>query len=273
MQRNSALLGMTLMVCSLGLAQDAGSERVVVPARNSTHARKVDVNLMGGSITVKSYAGKEVIVETRGDGRRAERDRDRDRDKAAEGMKRLDLPARGLSVEEDNNVVTVRMQRAQPAELVISVPPDTSLKLRTMHGEIAVEGVKGELDVDSMNGRITLTSVSGSVLANTMNGTMKITMDSVDPGKPLSFSSMNGTIDVTLPADFKANVKLRTDHGEIYSDFDFKLGPGVITQQNDTTDGKFKVKMDRTITGTINGGGTEATFKTYNGTIYLRKKK
>ena len=72
-------------------------------------------------------------------------------------------------------------------------------------------------------------------------------MDAVDPNKPLSFSSMNGTIDVTLPADFKANVKLRTDHGEIYSDFDFKLSGGAITQKNDSSDGKFKVTMDRTI--------------------------
>jgi DUF4097 and DUF4098 domain-containing protein YvlB len=176
-------------------------------------------------------------------------------------------------VEEENNVVTVRMQRAQHGELVISVPPDTSLKLNTMHGEIAVEGVKGELDISSMNGKITLANVSGSVLANTMNGTMKVSMDSVDPNKPLSFSSMNGTIDVTLPADFKGNVKLRTDHGEVYSDFDFKLSGGAITQKNDSSEGKFKVTMDRTISGTINGGGTEATFKTYNGTIYLRKKK
>ena len=109
-----------------------------------------------------------------------------------------------------------------------------------------------------------------------MNGTIRATMDSVDPNKPLSFSSMNGTIDVTLPADLKANVKLRTDHGEIYSDFDFKLSAGAITQKNDSGDGKFKMTMDRRISGTINGGGpgaTEATFKTYNGTIYLRKKK
>ena len=276
MKRNSALIGLPLMLCALALAQDTNSERVVVPARNTTHARKVDVSLMGGSITVKSYAGKEVIVESRGDSRR-ERERERDSDKAAAGMHRLDLPAGGLSVEEENNVVTVRMQRAQHGELVISVPPDTSLMLRTMQGEINVEGVKGELDVSSHNGRISLTNVSGSVLANTMNGTIRATMDSVDPNKPLSFSSMNGTIDVTLPADFKANVKLRTDHGEIYSDFDFKLGGGgAITQKNDSADGKFKVTMDRTISGTINGGGpgaTEATFKTYNGTIYLRKKK
>ena len=154
MKRNSALLGLPLMLCALALAQDTNSERVVVPARNTTHARKVDVSLMGGSITVKGYAGKEVIVEAR-DGKRSERERERDTDKAAAGMRRLDLPARGLSVEEENNVVTVRMQRAQHGELVISVPPDTSLTLRTMQGEIAVEGVKGELDVSSQNGKIT----------------------------------------------------------------------------------------------------------------------
>jgi hypothetical protein len=272
MKRYSALLGFTLMVGPLALAQDT-NERVVVPARNTTHPRKVDVNLMGGSITVKSYAGKEVIVEARGSSGRPERDRDRENDKASEGLRRLDLPARGLSVEEENNVVTVRMQRAQRGELMISVPPDTSLKLNTMHGEINVAGVKGELDISSMNGQITLTNVSGSVLANTMNGTMKVSMDAVDANKPLSFSSMNGTIDVTLPADFKGNVKLRTDHGEVYSDFYFKLSGGAITQKNDSSEGKFKVTMDRTISGTINGGGTEATFKTYNGTIYLRKKK
>lgn len=270
MKPTNALIGLTLVVCSLGLAQDSNGERVVVPARNTTHARKVDVNLMGGSITVKSYSGKEVIVEARAG---TERRSTGDTGKAPEGMRRLDLPSRGLSVEEENNVVTVRMQRAQHGELVISVPPDTSLTLRNMNGEIAVDGVKGELDVNSHNGRITLNNVSGSVLANTMNGSIKATMDSVDPNKPLSFSSMNGAIDVTLPADFKANVKLRTDHGEIYSDFDFKLGPGTITQKNDSADGKFKVTIDRTVSGSINGGGTEATFKTYNGTIYLRKKK
>jgi len=272
MNRLSALLGISLVFCTLGAAQDTGTDRVVVPARNSTAGRKVDVNVMGGSITVKAYAGKEVIVEAKDSGSRSRRS-DRE-DKNAQGMKRIDLPQRGLSVEEENNVITVRLQHSQNGDLAISVPPDTSLTLRTMHGEINVEGVKGELNVDSMNGRITLTNVSGSVLANTMNGKMTIVMDAVDANKALSFSSMNGTIDVTLPASFKSNVKLKTDHGEIYTDFDFQMSSsGAITQKNDSAEGKFKVKIDRTITGTINGGGAEATFKTYNGTIYLRKKK
>src|ERR1035441_6194549 len=100
MQRNGSLLGLTLTVCSLGLAQDTNGERVVVPARDTTHPRKVDVNVMGG-ITVKAYAGKEVIVEA-GGGRHSRRDSDR----APEGMHRLDLPERGLSVEGTNKVGT-----------------------------------------------------------------------------------------------------------------------------------------------------------------------
>ncbi|MEO8594974.1 MAG: DUF4097 family beta strand repeat-containing protein [Candidatus Solibacter sp.] len=271
MQPYIALLGIPVVFCGLGLAQDNDTDRVVVPARNTTHARKVDVNVMGGSITVKAYSGKEVIVEARNT---AGRNRARREDRVPEGMHRIDGVTRGLSVEEENNVVTVRIPGAQHGDLTISVPPDTSLTLHTMSGEINVEGVKGELAVDTMNGKINLKDVSGSVLANTMNGAMTVVMDAVDAGKPLSFTSMNGTIDVTLPASFKSNVKMRTDHGAIYSDFDFQPGSGgAVTQKNDTPDGRFKVKIDRTISGTINGGGTETTFKTYNGTIYLRKKK
>src|SRR5664279_3772533 len=172
MQPNSALIGLTLMACSSGLAQDTNGERVVVPARDTTHARKVDVSVMGGSITVKAYSGNEVIVEA-GGGRHSRREADR----APDGMHSLDLPEPGLSVEEANNVVTVRMQNMQQGDLVVSVPPDTSLKLRNLNGAIAVEGVKGELDVNSNNGRITLTNVYGSVLANTLNGELKVTMD------------------------------------------------------------------------------------------------
>jgi len=74
MRLHSALLGISLVFCAVGVAQDTGTDRVVVPARNSTAARKVDVNLMGGSITVKDYAGKEVIVESSGSSRRPPRE-------------------------------------------------------------------------------------------------------------------------------------------------------------------------------------------------------
>jgi len=270
MKLSLALLSITLAAGSLARAQEAAGDRVVVPVRNTTHPRKVDASLMHGSITVKSYAGKEVIVEARGSSGSSPDKGDR----TVEGLKRLDFPARGLTVEEEDNVVTVRMNMnsGRSGDVVISVPADTSLKLHTLHGEISVEGVHGELEVDSLNGAVTLANVSGTVVAHSLNGAIKASIDSVDSTKPLSFSTLNGSIDVTLPADFKANVKLTTDHGEIYSDFDFKMG-GSITQRNDTSDGKFRINIDRTLTGSINGGGAEATFHTFNGRIYIRKKK
>jgi DUF4097 and DUF4098 domain-containing protein YvlB len=273
MKRSLALMFITLAITlaagSLVHAQDAAGDRVVVPARNSTRPRKVDVSVMHGSIAVKTYAGKEVIVETRNSSSR------RDGSPATvDGLRRLDLPTRGLTVEEEDNVVTVRMHSNDSGEVVISVPADTSLKLHSMHGDIAVDGVHGEIDANNLNGKVTLNNVSGSVVAHSLNGTLKVSMDSVDQSKPLSFSTLNGSIDVTLPADFKGNVKLSADRGEIYSDFDFKLtGSPLVTQKNDTADGKFRVRVDRTMSGTINGGGTEATFKTYNGKIFIRKKK
>src|SRR2546421_61050 len=164
----------------------------------------------------------------------------------------------------------VRAQDAAGDRVVVPARKPT----RPRKGDIAVDGVGGEIDANNMNGKVTLNNVSGTVVAHSLNGALKVSMDGVDQSKPLSFSTLNGSIDVTLPADFKGNVKLSADRGEIYSDFDFKLtGSPLVTQKNDTADGKFRVRVDRTMTGTINGGGTEATFKTFNGKIFIRKKK
>jgi DUF4097 and DUF4098 domain-containing protein YvlB len=265
MKTTFALAGIALALCSMAPAQDS-TQRVVVPAQNSTRPRKVTVHSNNGSITVKASNGKEVIVETSGgrDGRPAT---------TPDGLRRIDGPRGGVNIEAQDNQIVVNPGISH-GDLTISVPPDTSLNLHTLHGAITVEGVHGEIEVETLNGRANLTNVSGNVLANSNNGQITVSMDRVDTSKPLSFATLNGTIDVTMPADWKANVKLNTWHGAVYSDFDFKLGGGgVITQGNNTGDGRYKVKVDNTIVGSINGGGPEATFKTLNGNIYIRKKK
>lgn len=266
MKRIIALAGITTAVCALAYAQEVSADRVVVPARSSSRPRMVDAALTNGSITVKAYNGNQVIVETSGRSRHEERDR------SYEGLRRIDVPQGGLDVQEEDNVVTVRMHGAPQENLVISVPVNTSLRLKSTNGSITAEGVNGEIDASSTNGKVNLLNVSGTVVTDSHNGAVKVVMDRVDPGKPISFSSFNGDIDVTLPADFKSNVKLRANRGEIYSDFDLKLTAGNITERNDTPEGRYRVRVDRVMTGTINGGGTEASFSTFNGKILIRKK-
>ena len=69
-------------------------------------------------------------------------------------------------------------------------------------------------------------------------------------------------------------MSLRTDNGEVYSDFDVKvqaIAPQQTVEDNRGKDGKYKVKVDKTVKGTINGGGQEIQFKNFNGNIYIRK--
>jgi hypothetical protein len=270
MKTTLALAGLALTLCSFTPAQDNTGQRVVVPVRNSSRPRKVSAHTLQGGITVKAYNGKEVIVESTDNPSRPPR-----RPETVDGMRRIDGIPRGLTVEEEDNQITVRMSPPGHGSVVITVPTDTSLDLHTTQGPVTVEGVKGEIVVDAMNSAINLTNVSGNVLAHSLNGGIKVVMDAVDPAKPLSFTTLNGTIDVTLPADYKGNVKMNTHNGAVYSDFDVRLGGGIITQTNNSADGKFKVRIggDNGFTGTINGGGPEATFKSYNGAIYIRKKK
>lgn len=266
MKRQMVLTGLILTLCALAGAQDVAGDRVVVPARDS-RPRVIKANVSNGSIVVKTHAGKDVIVET-GSGSESRPER------TVDGLRRLNLPPRGLEVTEDGNVITVRLSAAaHNGRLVLTVPTDTSLQLLSSNGGIDVDGVQGEIDVTSHNGAITATNVSGTVVADTHNGSIKVTFNRIDAGKPLAFTSYNGPIDVTLPADFKANLKLKASQGEIYTDFDVKLMPGEsITQPNNSPDGRYRVRPSNLINGTINGGGTDATFTTYNGKILIRKK-
>jgi Toastrack DUF4097 len=349
-------------------AKEEAPDRAVVPLSNPAKPAKVEVTVIRGSITVKAYDGKEIVVEARvrekaltdltmyfegryapfdklvpppaqpappaapdkavpapapapkvkpGEGEvrehtdqelaaraLAEQERlasriDREvahaesfygqyyqddkkareeKEKKIAGMKKLSGSSSGLEVEESDNVVTVSAQSWKAAtDLVIQVPRATSLEIRSsMDGAVVVEGVSGEIDINNINGPVTLTSVSGNTLVHTVNGDITVVLARVAADKPLSFSTMHGDIDVTLPADLKASLKMKSDQGEIYTDFDMTVGREKTRPEafDKTEAGKYRITFDKSIVGIINGGGPqEISFNTFAGNIYIRKKK
>lgn len=257
------------------IAQDA-PDKVNVPLTDPSRPAMVHVSLMNGGITVTGYNGKEVMVEARSRGHESSRESHPDR--KAEGMRRLDSRATGLSVEEQDNEVNIGVRSMnRTVDLVIQVPFNSSLKLRCLNdGNIQVDRVTGEVDADDLNGSVKLTNISGAVVAHSLNEDVVVTFDKVTPGKSMSFSTMNGDVDVTFPADTKARVKLKSDNGEIYSDFDVKQEANPASPKVSDTgrhDGRFHVQFEKAMYGSINGGGPEMQFTTFNGKIYLRKKK
>lgn len=275
-------IGIALLCAGAVLAQDGG-EKATVPLHDPSRPARVHAHLMMGSITVRGADVKDVVVEANArEGGSGERHRHRERESlppGTEGMKRLELPGNaGLDVSEEDNLVNIKTSSmSRPTDLVITVPRHSSLELRCLNnGDINVEQVDGEIDANDLNGKITLKNVSGSVIAHSLNGAVLVTMDRVDPGKPMSFSTLNGDIDITLPPTVKANVRMKTDNGEIYSDFDVKLESGSQVAQNEAgrrQDGTYHLRFDRTLRGTINGGGPELQFTSFNGQIFIRKRK
>jgi DUF4097 and DUF4098 domain-containing protein YvlB len=263
---SAALAGMVFLA-PRAVAQN-GPDRVSVNLSDPARPAFIKASMVNGGITVKAYDGKEVIVEAR--------TRNEEREKPSNGPKRINVSTTGLSIEEENNEVRISTESyARTIDLTITVPVHASVKLRAVNdGDIVVTGVDGELDVDDINGEVNLNNVSGSAVAHALNGHVHANFVKVNAQKPMAFSSLNGDIDVTFPADVKANVSIRSDRGDVFSDFDVQLQASAPKQEVEDgrgQGGKYRVKIDKTVHGTINGGGPEYQFTNFQGQIYIRK--
>lgn len=268
-------------------AQASDPDTVTVPLTDPSRPVMLRAQILNGSIFVHGYSGKQVIVRSESrsskDGDNEDEDDDNgDRHKSKSshaGLHRIPNTSSGLTVEEDDNVVKVGTGYrgvSHTFDLTIEVPFTTSMKLSTVNdGDIEVDNVQGDVEVSNINGPVKLTSISGSAVVDAINGEITVTFTKVDPEKSMSFSSLNGNIDVTVPSTTKATLKMKDDQGEIYSDFDVQL-----THSKPETDqsfgrkkGAYHLKMDKGVQGNINGGGPEYNFKNFNGDIYIRKGK
>lgn len=266
---------LTLFLAQAAFGQ-ASTEKIPVPLTDPNRPVLLKVGLVAGGISVKGYAGKEVIVESRVGSDQDEGQDEEQPDEKAKGMKRVPNTSSGVTVEEEDNTVSVGTGLrgiTNKVDLIIQVPTACSMKLSTVNdGDITVENVNGDLEINNTNGSITLSHISGSAVAQTVNGEIKVTFAQISQDKAMSFSSLNGDLDVTFPSSLKANIQMKSEQGEIYSDFDIQMkSPSTHMEKNEGDKGKFKLTLEKAMRGTINGGGQEIQFNSFNGNIYIRK--
>jgi DUF4097 and DUF4098 domain-containing protein YvlB len=254
------------------MRQQPSADQVTVPWSDSSRPGLIDVSLVQGGITVRGTNRKDVLVTARPDTDRPSRRYDAD----ATGMRRIPQTA-GFRISEDANRIKVASDNPnRPITFEIEAPARTNLKLSTVNGgSILVENVEGDIEVSNVNGSVTLNSVAGSVIAGTTNGSVRATLTRVTDAREMAFTSLNGTVDVTLPPTTKANLRLRSDHGDVYSDFDVQLAPASAptVQETSSSNGRYRINRNRSIVGTINGGGPEFEMRTFNSNVYVRKGK
>jgi hypothetical protein len=196
---------------------DSGGATARVKFSDRAKPGTLKLSLPWAEARITATDGDEVIVSSTLD------EKSRRNEVDDEGFRRLDEDLT-FELVEKNNVATIVVAGDNPwlangAEFDIKVPRNTNLILRTeAGGDIEVEGVEGDIDINSMNGEVTLKDIVSSAVVNTMNGEVHVSFAKA-PVKPVSLSSMNGEIDLRLPGDTKANLRMRTHNGSIRTNF------------------------------------------------------
>ncbi|WP_343487448.1 DUF4097 family beta strand repeat-containing protein [Allomuricauda sp. d1] len=268
MKKSNILLAvLAVFVMSAVQAQKKEMDLFTIPLSNPGKPGVLEVEQISGSITVVAYDGTEVIVKasiSEGLGDCA--------DCGRKGMKKISGSSVNISGEENGNVVEIHNEIwNKKTDLDIKVPKNFSLKLGTVNdGDIYVEGVNGEMEISNVNGHITLKDVSGSATTDTTNGEVKVNFNSIKNGADMAFSSFNGNVEVTFPSSLKANVKAKSDMGDIYTDFDMAVIENKPQVERGQSSKGYKVKLEQWVRGTINGGGPEMLFKTFNGDVVIK---
>ncbi|MEJ8804425.1 DUF4097 family beta strand repeat-containing protein [Pontibacter sp. H249] len=226
---------------------------------------KVIITMTSGSVQIVGHNSDEVVI----DGGKYTPPPAR-----AAGLKPLyntaeDNTELGLSVKKEGNTLKITQASRQDNRYIIKVPKNASVMYQeTSWGgkSITMSDLDGEIELKLNSAGATLEKISGPVVASSTSGDFIIKYDKVNQAKPNSISTVSGIIDLTLPASTKADFKLKTINGEVYTDFDMNL-------PNADRDGLSKVGGNNKVDGKTNGGGVEMSLYTISNNIYIRKAK
>ena len=259
------VLIMTVLTGSV-YSQNAGE--ITIPISDPARRAIIIVDINYGGINLKGTTRNDVLIKYKG------RDSGGDAAKSKDGLKVIASGVLDLEAYETNNRIEIESDSWNKAvDLEIEVPFNSDVHLSTYNsGDIYAENITGEVVAENQNGKITLMNISGSAVGDTYNGEVRVTFAKVTPDIPMSFTTYNGDVDITFPAATKANLKMKTSRGEIYSGFDMEITQKEPVKKQDPNKGVYRVYLDDWTLAKINGGGPEVTMKNYNGDIYVRSK-
>jgi hypothetical protein len=243
------------------------SEQLVIRLTNPGLPGYLAFNNPKGSVKITGYDGQVILVNATlrysGSGGRQDNT----------GIHKIETKPFDLSAEEKSNRISlVCMSNNKTVDIDIKIPRKFSLKISSFdNGKIEIIRVSGNVEADNPFGDIILDNIAGSAVLNSVNGKIKAIFSSVDPTSPMMFTSLEGNIELYFPEKVNANIKLRSENGDLFSEFNIKP----IRRQTEVkknAEGSVYSLEDWKV-GMLNNGGPEYFVSTFNGNIYLKKHK
>lgn len=260
------LLMLTMVFTQTIFAQDYD---FTIPLSESGKRGTLSVDVKKGPITIKGTNRQDVYIKYKSmsDGNV------KMTDSGKGGMKKISGAIGGLEAGEQDNKVYIESESWNKGIILyVEVPRGFDLEVQSYNdGDIDIDNIAGKVAIETYNGKITAKNIEGSVVANTYNGPVVVTFTKITANTPMNFVTFNGDVDITLPADAKANLKMKSEQGDIYTDFDMQVTKPSVTSEKKEGN-KVKAFVSGWVTGAINGGGSEFAMQNYNGDIYIRRK-
>ena len=127
-------------------------------------------------------------------------------------------------------------------------------KAASVNGDIVIQGIQGEVRASTVNGSIRGRNLAGTTDVNTVNGGINLDQLALSADDHLKARTVNGSIEVRLPADTSGSLSASTLNGSIRSD----LTLSKVTRQK-------RNKLE----ALIGEGGSEILLSTVNGAIRI----
>jgi len=213
-------------------------------------------------VTFTGNSSGKVVIETEG--------ADNKENERAEGLREIsasglaDNTGIGLSVRSNNGEKVIsQVSRQSKQRYLIKVPAGVSVYYEhsTYHGkDIKLEDIASEVEISANYNSVNIKNASGPLTINSVYGHIEADFDQLQENVILH--SVYDHVDIRLPASAKANVRLSTSYGKMYTDLDL---------ETNTKEGMRNISSNR-ITGLLNGGGVDLQLKATYDNIYLRKR-
>ena len=156
------------------------------------------------------------------------------------------------------SIRTAQTRGNQDIRFEVRLPRELArVELSSTNGVIKISDVTAEILVDGTNGAIELANVIGASKIRTTNGSIKASLLEASD-RSMEFESTNGSIDLTVPPGFEADLDASTIHGNINIDesFGVQVEKGVVGQK---AKGEIGQGVERLKLATVNGNIKLAT--------------
>jgi hypothetical protein len=256
--RLGAVLGTVCALLVLAFAAHASDHRGALSEEfHQTYALtpdgRIELDNINGPVHISSWDQNQVKV---------------DAVKYADTKERLDEAK--IEIDARNDSISIRTKypdhnqswnwgsHNNPAsvEYTLTVPRTARLdEIKLINGSLDVTGMSGEVNASCINGRLEAHDLSGRARLSTINGRLDARFGQL-ASNSVELNSVNGSVELTIPSDSKAELEADTVSGGINNDFGLHVNHHNFVGHD--------------LRGELGSGGAHISLKNVNGRIEIR---